>query len=73
MTTQRGVLFQTVPEEVAQAVDLLCQRFQLPSEVIVKAAVSMLMAEADRDSIRVERFMDMVRADFQRSLDRVLA
>ena len=68
----KGVLFQTIPEEVAQAVEHLAQRFQLPPEVIIKAAISMMIAELSSDPIRTERFMDMVKQDFNRSIDRIL-
>ena len=73
MVSTRGVLFQTIPEEVAQAVDYLSRHYQLPSEVVIKAGVSMLVAMTQQGDPRVVRFMDAVRADFDRSLDRVLA
>lgn len=64
---------QTVPEEVAQAVDFLVDQLQLPSEIVIKAGISMMVAMHQNHDPQFARFVDAVRFDFQRSVDRVLA
>jgi hypothetical protein len=73
MSNELGVILQTVPEEVAQAIEHLAQRFQVPTDAVIKAGVSMLLVELHRNPLAAQRFMDHVKADIERGLDRILA
>lgn len=72
MRMQRGVIFQTVPEEVAQAIEQLAATFQLPPDRIVKLGVSFILLMQQTGDPMLWKMVDAVKRDHQRDVDRVL-
>jgi hypothetical protein len=63
---EQSVIFQRIPSEFGDAVKVMQERYQLPHEEIVKAALAMLYSESMRDPVRIERYMDGIRREYER-------
>lgn len=71
--SQRGVIFQTIPEEVAQAIDHLSRHWQLPPDRVIKMGISVLVLMEQQADPRLCQMIEFVKRDHARDIDRVLA
>ncbi len=68
----RGVIYMTVDEGTAQAVDHLVDRLQLPKENVVKMGVSALYLMMDREPQMFARLYEEVKREVHTQIERVL-
>lgn len=64
-----GVVLLKVPDTIRQMTDAIGQRYQLPTEEVIKAALAVASYELGAKNGQMERFFQMVSDQYRRDRD----